>query len=65
VFGGCGGGGLGAGFDIAGKTGTAQVVALGLAGSAFGVVLASLAIRAIPSTLAAAATPEDGEPWRR
>jgi putative ABC transport system permease protein len=35
----------------------AQVVALGLAGSAFGVVLASLAIAMIPSTLAAAATP--------
>ncbi len=35
----------------------AQVIALGLAGSAFGVVLAALAIRAIPSTLAAAATP--------
>ncbi len=35
----------------------AQVIALGLAGSAFGVVLAGAAIRAIPSTLAAAATP--------
>ena len=34
-----------------------QVVALGLAGSALGVVLAALAIAAIPSTLAAAATP--------
>jgi putative ABC transport system permease protein len=34
-----------------------QVMALGLAGSAFGVVLAGLAISAIPSTLAAAATP--------
>ena len=33
-----------------------QVVALGLAGSAFGVVLAALAIASIPSTLAAAAT---------
>ena len=35
----------------------AQVMMLGLAGSAFGVVLAWAAIRAIPSTLAAAATP--------
>jgi putative ABC transport system permease protein len=35
----------------------AQVVALGLAGSAFGVVLAGIAIASIPSTLAAAATP--------
>ena len=35
----------------------AQVVALGLAGSVFGVLLAGLAIAAIPSTLAAAATP--------
>ncbi len=35
----------------------AQVIALGIAGSAFGVVLAGVAIRAIPSTLAAAATP--------
>jgi putative ABC transport system permease protein len=35
----------------------AQVIALGLAGSAFGVALAWTAIRAIPSTLAAAATP--------
>jgi putative ABC transport system permease protein len=35
----------------------AQVIALGLAGSAFGVALAGGAIRAIPSTLAAAATP--------
>jgi putative ABC transport system permease protein len=34
-----------------------QVIALGLAGSAFGVVLAGLAIASIPSTLAAAATP--------
>ncbi len=34
----------------------AQVIALGLAGSAFGVALAGIAIRAIPSTLAAAAT---------
>jgi putative ABC transport system permease protein len=34
-----------------------QVVALGLAGSAFGVLLAGFAIAAIPSTLAAAATP--------
>jgi putative ABC transport system permease protein len=34
-----------------------QVVVLGLAGSAFGVFLAGLAIAAIPSTLAAAATP--------
>ncbi len=35
----------------------AQVVALGLAGSVFGVLLAGIAIAAIPSTLAAAATP--------
>jgi putative ABC transport system permease protein len=35
----------------------AQVITLGLAGSAFGVLLAGAAIRAIPSTLAAAATP--------
>ena len=35
----------------------AQVVALGLAGSAFGVAIAALAISLIPSTLAAAATP--------
>ncbi|MGH9175234.1 MAG: ABC transporter permease, partial [Vicinamibacterales bacterium] len=35
----------------------AQVIALGLAGSAFGVLIAGLAIAAIPSTLAAAATP--------
>jgi putative ABC transport system permease protein len=35
----------------------AQVLTLGLAGSLFGVLLADLAIRAIPSTLAAAATP--------
>ncbi|MBA3270283.1 MAG: FtsX-like permease family protein [Acidobacteria bacterium] len=35
----------------------AQVVVLGLAGSAFGIVLAAIAIAAIPSTLAAAATP--------
>jgi putative ABC transport system permease protein len=35
----------------------AQVITLGLAGSAFGVLLAAAAIRAIPSTLAAAATP--------
>jgi putative ABC transport system permease protein len=35
----------------------AQVMMLGLAGSAFGVALAWVAIRAIPSTLAAAATP--------
>ena len=35
----------------------AQVLALGLAGSLLGVGLASAAIRAIPSTLAAAATP--------
>jgi putative ABC transport system permease protein len=35
----------------------AQVIALGLAGSAFGVVLAGIAIAAVPSTLAAAATP--------
>jgi putative ABC transport system permease protein len=35
----------------------AQVMMLGIAGSAFGVVLAWAAIRAIPSTLAAAATP--------
>jgi putative ABC transport system permease protein len=35
----------------------AQVITLGLTGSAFGVLLASAAIRAIPSTLAAAATP--------
>ncbi len=35
----------------------AQVIALGLAGSAFGVLIAGLAIEAIPSTLAAAATP--------
>jgi putative ABC transport system permease protein len=34
-----------------------QVVVLGLAGSLFGVVLAAFAIAAIPSTLAAAATP--------
>ena len=34
-----------------------QVVALGLAGSAFGIALAALAIAMIPSTLAAAATP--------
>jgi putative ABC transport system permease protein len=34
-----------------------QVITLGLAGSAFGVLLAGLAIAAIPSTLAAAATP--------
>jgi putative ABC transport system permease protein len=34
-----------------------QVIALGLAGSAFGVVLAGLAIAAIPSTLGAAAAP--------
>jgi putative ABC transport system permease protein len=34
-----------------------QVIALGLAGSAFGVVLAGIAIASIPSTLAAAATP--------
>jgi putative ABC transport system permease protein len=34
-----------------------QVIALGLAGSLFGVVLAALAIQSIPSTLAAAATP--------
>jgi putative ABC transport system permease protein len=34
-----------------------QVVTLGLAGSAFGVLLAAVAIAAIPSTLAAAATP--------
>jgi putative ABC transport system permease protein len=34
-----------------------QVLTLGLAGSAFGIVLAALAIAAIPSTLAAAATP--------
>lgn len=33
-----------------------QVIVLGLAGSAFGVVLAALAIASIPSTLAAAAT---------
>lgn len=35
----------------------AQVIMLGIAGSAFGVLLAWAAIRAIPSTLAAAATP--------
>jgi putative ABC transport system permease protein len=35
----------------------AQVITLGLAGSAFGVLLAALAIASIPSTLAAAATP--------
>jgi putative ABC transport system permease protein len=35
----------------------AQVIALGLAGSAFGVALAAIAIASIPSTLAAAATP--------
>jgi putative ABC transport system permease protein len=35
----------------------AQVMMLGIAGSAFGVLLAWAAIRAIPSTLAAAATP--------
>ncbi len=35
----------------------AQVVALGLAGSVFGVLIAGVAIAAIPSTLAAAATP--------
>lgn len=35
----------------------AQVLMLGLAGSAFGVFIAWAAIRAIPSTLAAAATP--------
>jgi putative ABC transport system permease protein len=35
----------------------AQVLMLGLAGSAFGVLLAWAAIRAVPSTLAAAATP--------
>ena len=35
----------------------AQVIALGLAGSAFGVIIAAMAIAAIPSTLAAAATP--------
>jgi putative ABC transport system permease protein len=34
----------------------AQVIALGIAGSAFGVLLAALAIASIPSTLAAAAT---------
>jgi putative ABC transport system permease protein len=34
-----------------------QVMVLGLAGSLFGIVLAALAIAAIPSTLAAAATP--------
>ena len=34
----------------------AQVIALGLAGSVFGVVLAAIAIAAVPSTLAAAAT---------
>jgi putative ABC transport system permease protein len=34
----------------------AQVIALGLAGSAFGVLLAAVAIASIPSTLAAAAT---------
>ena len=34
-----------------------QVIVLGLAGSLFGVLLAALAIAAIPSTLAAAATP--------
>ena len=34
-----------------------QVIVLGLAGSAFGVVLAGIAIASIPSTLAAAATP--------
>ena len=34
-----------------------QVIALGLAGSAFGVALAGIAIASIPSTLAAAATP--------
>jgi putative ABC transport system permease protein len=34
-----------------------QVLALGLAGSAFGVALAGLAIQSIPATLAAAATP--------
>jgi putative ABC transport system permease protein len=34
-----------------------QVIVLGLAGSAFGVALAALAILSIPSTLAAAATP--------
>jgi putative ABC transport system permease protein len=35
----------------------AQVIALGVAGSAFGVAIAQLAIAAIPPTLAAAATP--------
>jgi putative ABC transport system permease protein len=35
----------------------AQVIALGLAGSAFGVVLAGIAIASIPATLAAAAAP--------
>ena len=34
-----------------------QLIVLGLAGSAFGVLLAALAIASIPSTLAAAATP--------
>lgn len=34
-----------------------QIIVLGLAGSVFGVALAALAIAAIPSTLAAAATP--------
>jgi putative ABC transport system permease protein len=34
-----------------------QVIGLGLAGSAFGVVLAGIAIASIPATLAAAATP--------
>jgi putative ABC transport system permease protein len=34
----------------------AQVIALGIAGSAFGVLLAAVAIASIPSTLAAAAT---------
>jgi putative ABC transport system permease protein len=34
-----------------------QVISLGFAGSAFGILLAGLAIAAIPSTLAAAATP--------
>ena len=35
----------------------AQVLALGIAGSAFGVLIAGVAIEAIPATLAAAATP--------